>query len=136
MLFCSLKGNFVRLKDSYKYLIDWDGDSLSLFQKNIKLRLKPFWKNDLVFEELPVVGTKLRIDFYNQSRKIALEVSGHQHYTLSKHFHSGTKDFLKQIIRDEKKKSFCDINNIELIEIYEYEAKEISDAFLKKINLI
>lgn len=120
MVFKNLKGYPTKVKSAYKYKIDWDAPSLSKVQKRVKDILYDYWFGDFVYEELPVAGTRLRIDFYNASRKIAIEVDGKQHYSFSKHFHANSRQkFLDQLKRDDNKERFCEMNNITLHRIRE-----------------
>src|ERR1700744_3955336 len=85
--------------------INWSDKSLSKFQKSVKDFLFPFWKNSIIYEEMPVLGTKLRIDFYNANKRIAIECNGEQHNKYNKFFHNGNREnYLNQLIRDEKKR--------------------------------
>lgn len=118
MKFNNINGNPNFLKNSKKYLIDWEADSRSKFQTNVKNFLKLYWKGDQVFEEMRVVGTALSLDFYNSSKKVAVEVQGLQHTQYVKFFHRNKLQYLKQLKRDDKKLKFCEINEIILIEIY------------------
>ena len=98
--------------------IDWDKPSLSKFQFNIKQFLKQYWKGMIVYEEMPLLGTRLRLDFYNANKKIAVECNGKQHGSYNKFFHGGNTDkYLSQIQRDDKKYRWCELNNIILVEI-------------------
>jgi len=106
------------LKGAKKYLINWNGKSRSKFQKNVKDFLKPYWENDIVFEEFRVVGTRLSLDFYNANKKVAVEVQGDQHTKYVKHFHKNRLKYLEQLKRDQNKFDFCDLNGIKLVEIY------------------
>jgi very-short-patch-repair endonuclease len=100
MIFFSTSGKAIKLKKSFNYLIDWDGKCRSKFQEKVKAMLYEHWFADIVFEELPVIGTRLTIDFYNANRKIALEVDGNQHYKFNKHFHGNNRSkFLSQLQR-------------------------------------
>ncbi len=102
------------------YLIDWEDDSLSKFQFSVKQFLHHYWQHHVVCEEFPVAGTRMRIDFYNVTRRIAIECDGEQHNQYNKHFHRGSFSvFQKQLDRDDKKKTWCEKNDIELIRIYE-----------------
>ena len=87
MTFRSYNGREIKLRSATKYLIKWDGPCKSKFQLQAKSLLHPFWFADVVFEEFPVVGTRLTLDFYNANKRIALEVDGNQHYKYSKFFH-------------------------------------------------
>jgi|TARA_R100000008_G_C3571959_1_gene162748 very-short-patch-repair endonuclease len=120
MTFLCTNGRERKIKNVSKYLIDWESDCKSGIQKNVKNQLKDYWFADVVFEEFPVAGTRLSLDFYNSTQKIAVEVDGNQHYRYNKFFHSNSRqNFLHQLKRDEKKEYFCDINQIKLIRVLE-----------------
>jgi len=122
MTFIDLKGRKKSIKTPNKYLIDWDGKSLSKFQKAAKDFLRPYWKFDYVFEEFPVAGTRSRFDIYNASKRIVTEINGTQHGSYNKFFHRGSKmNFVGQIKRDLEKHDFCEINGITLVEFTEKE---------------
>ena len=131
MKFLTLYGKEKPLRNPHKYKIDWNGKSRSKFQAEVRKYLYPHWKYDAVYEEFRVVGTQLSLDFYNHTRKIAIEVQGAQHLKFVKHFHKTRANFVRQIKRDNKKLEFCEINNIELIEIYPDD--ELSEEFFAKI---
>ena len=59
MKFIDSYGKQRNLKNAKKYLIDWDKPSRSKFQTQVKRFLRRYWKNDIVFEEFRVVGTRL-----------------------------------------------------------------------------
>jgi very-short-patch-repair endonuclease len=128
-------GRLTKLKNPFNYMINWDGKCRSKFQANVKTMLKPYWFADIVFEELPVIGTRMTIDFYNANKKLALEVDGSQHYKYNKHFHGGDRQkFLGQLQRDEKKEHFCEINNIKLVRILQ--SDKLSEELLEELELI
>jgi len=135
MIFLTTTGREQKLKNSSKYLIDWDKKCRSKIQKNVKDLLYRHWIADIVFEELPVLGTRMTLDFYNANRKIAVEVDGNQHYKYNKFFHSNSRqNFLSQLQRDEKKEYFCEINKIRLVRILERDT--LNTELLKKLDLI
>jgi len=120
MTFKTLIGSRRRIKRPVIYLINWEKGSRSKLQATVKVFLKVFWDGDVVFEEFPVVGTRLTLDFYNATKGIAIEVQGKQHTKYNKFFHKGNKiNYLHQLKRDEEKLSFCDLNSIKLLEIHE-----------------
>jgi len=120
MIFLCSNGQERKVKNVSKYLIDWDSDCRSGIQKDVKDHLKDYWFADVVFEEFPVAGTRMSLDFYNSTQKIAIEVDGNQHYKYNKFFHSNSRQkFLHQLHRDEKKEYFCEINKIKLIRVLE-----------------
>ena len=118
MKFQTLYGKEKPLRNPHKYKIKWNGKSRSKFQRTVKTFLYPYWRYDAVFEEFRVLGTQLTLDFYNHTRKIAIEVQGAQHLEFVKHFHKTRANFLRQIRRDDKKMDFCNINNIDFLQIY------------------
>ena len=118
MKFKTLYGKEKPLRNPHRYKIKWNGKSRSKFQRTVKTFLYPYWRYDAVFEEFRVLGTQLTLDFYNHTRKIAIEVQGAQHLEFVKHFHKTRANFLRQIRRDDKKMDFCNINDIEFLQIY------------------
>lgn len=119
MIFKTITGSTKRLPKAKRYIIDWGGKSRSKLQFGVKEFLLPYWSGDVVFEEFPVLGTKLTLDFYNANKKIAVEVQGAQHLKYTPFFHGASKStFLGQIRRDDMKQSFCELNKIILVEIY------------------
>ena len=56
-------------KNVRSYLIDWDGKSRSKIQFSVKQFLKTFWKTQMVYEEFPVYGTKMKVDILNATKK-------------------------------------------------------------------
>ena len=138
MIFLCTNGRERKIKNISKYLIDWSSDCKSGIQKNVKDHLKDYWFADVVFEEFPVAGTRLSLDFYNSTQKIAVEVDGNQHYRYNKFFHSNSRqNFLNQLKRDEKKEYFCEINQIKLIRVLEsdvLDSDEYPDSLLKLLK--
>jgi len=132
MLFKTLNGALKRLAKPHRYRIDWDAPSRSKIQYQVKKILEDFWGKHVVFEEFPVAGTKMSLDFYNANKKIAVEVQGKQHFKYVPHFHGKNKiNFISQLRRDNQKKEFCEMNNIKLVEIYE--GDEISKKSIKGV---
>lgn len=119
-----------------RYLIDWGDASLSKFQRKVKQFLHPHWQYQVVCEEFPVAGTRMRLDFYNVTRRIAIECDGEQHNQYNKHFHSGSLSvFQKQIQRDDKKTEWCRINDITLVRIYEEDVRNLSAQFFRDLGV-
>jgi len=115
----TLYGKKKRCKNLKKYLIDWGGSSRSKFQTKVKKFIEKYWGRDVVFEEFPVVGTRLSLDFYNANKKVAIEVQGNQHYKYIEFFHQSRANFIDQLKRDQKKETFCELNQIKLVSIYQ-----------------
>jgi hypothetical protein len=118
MKFTTLLGNKKTIPKAKKYLINWSGKSRSKIQKKVKIFLKEFWEGQVIFEEFPVAGTRMSLDFYNANKKIAIEVQGAQHTKYVPFFHQRRSNFASQVRRDDDKRKFCELNNIILVEIY------------------
>ena len=135
MIFKSITGAERKMRNPTKYLIKWDKKCRSKLQKRVKDLLYKHWLTDVVFEEFPVMGSRMTIDFYNANKNIAVEVDGMQHYKYNKFFHSNNRiKFLEQLKRDEQKESFCENNSIKLIRIIETD--KIDEQLLKDLNII
>lgn len=135
MIFKTLTGSTKRLKKPKNYLINWEQASRSKFQYNVKQFLKKYWNTDMVFEELPMVGSRMSFDFYNATQNVAIEVQGEQHIKFTPFFHGEAKsNFLGQIRRDTEKQKYCELNSIKLIEIYPKD--EISLESFRSLGLI
>lgn len=134
MEFTSLSGKKLDVKIS-KYYINWDEKSLSKFQYAVKQFLKPFWYNDLCFEEFKVAGSNMRIDIFNLSKRIAVECQGEQHEDPKSFFHANYESYRKQLKRDVEKERFCVLNKIQLVEIYELDLPLTKEFFKDKYKI-
>ena len=113
MVFKTLFGSTRKIKAARKYLIDWEGKSKSKVQNSVKEYLKKYWKQDIVFEEFPLAGTRMTFDFYNATKNVIIEVQGRQHTKFVPFMHAGSKiNYLKQLKRDQDKIKFCEITKI------------------------
>jgi hypothetical protein len=127
----NINGKFI-YKNVASKRIDWGKKSRSNIQFDVKSLLRSIWKNDVVYEEFPVYGTRLSLDFYNANLDIAIEVQGRQHTEYVPFFHGKNQAcFIDQLKRDRDKQHFCEINDIKLILIMEEEKKKISLEFLE-----
>ena len=73
-------------KQVTKFLVDWDKPCRSKVQFKTKQFLKAFWQNQVVYEEFPVYGTKMKVDILNATKKIAIEVHEKEVKSLDKEF--------------------------------------------------
>jgi hypothetical protein len=131
----------VRLKNIYgryvsknvsKYLIDWDGECRSKVQFNTKQFLKQYWSNNIVYEEFPVYGSKMKVDILNATTRVAVEVQGKQHYAFNKHFHGNSRmKYLQAMKRDVKKLDWLEMNNFIVVEIKEEEVPLLTRKFFE-----
>jgi hypothetical protein len=127
MQFKTLTGLTRKISKAHKYRIDWDAPSRSKIQFKVKKILQKIWEPHVVFEEFPVAGTKMSLDFYNANKNIAIEVQGKQHTKYVPFFHGQNKiNFISQVKRDFEKREFCKLNEIKLIEIHENEAFDLN----------
>lgn len=134
MEFKTIDGKLKRVKNLKKRIINWDASSRSKRQKLVKDFLKDYWYHHVTFEEFPVVGTRLSLDFYNANKKVAVEVQGSQHTKYNKFFHGGYKNnYLEQLKRDQMKAEFCEINDIILVEIYDSDT--VNELLFKKFDV-
>jgi hypothetical protein len=114
-------------KNVSKYLIDWKKKSRSNIQFKVKQFLKVLWGKQVVFEEFPVYGTRLKVDFLNATKKIAIEVNGSQHIKFHKFFHNNSRlKYLESIKRDIQKAQWLEENGYNLIEINEDEMNDLN----------
>lgn len=135
MRFKTLMGATRTVKKAKKYLIDWDGKSRSKIQYSAKQFLKKYWSNHIVFEEFPVAGTRLSLDFYNANKKVAIEVQGRQHTKYVPFFHGKNKiNYINQLRRDQDKLKFCELNDIQLVEIYD--GDEVDEKLFESFGVI
>ena len=101
-----------------KFLIKWGGKSRSLIQKEVKKFLKTYWENQVVYEEFPVYGTRMKVDILNATKKIAIEVNGPQHNSFNKFFHNNSRmSYLNSIKRDYQKREWLEKNKFKIIEL-------------------
>ena len=76
-----------------------------------------YGNNCVILEEFGIPETKLAIDFYLPHHGLAFEFQGQQHDKFTAHFHGDKDGFNRQKTRDERKRSWCKLNQIELIEV-------------------
>ena len=129
----------LQYKNVTKYLIDWDKKSKSKLQFKVKEYLKKFWKNQIVYEEFPVYGTRMKVDIVNVTKRIAIEVQGPQHSSFNKFFHGNSRArYLESIKRDVKKMTWLESNDFKVVEIEGQEVDNLSKKFFKekyKVNI-
>ena len=128
----NIYGN-LQSKNVSKYLIDWEAKSKSKLQFNVKQFFKTFWNKQIVYEEFPVFGSKMRVDFLNATKKIAIEVNGPQHTNFNKFFHNNSRiKYLDSITRDHQKALWLEQNNYKLIELEKKDIPLLNKSFFKK----
>ena len=124
-----LKGRVRRINHAH-YLIDWDR-KVSGPQKQVKDFLRPHWENDLVVEELRIPGSLLRIDLWNLSKSIMVEVSPVSvHTKYNPFFHGSLAAYRASIKRDLDKARFAEANKLTYIEIEDPSTQLTTEWFL------
>lgn len=117
--------------------IDWN-KIISKPQFLVKKFLESFWKNDSVVEEFHIPGSRMRIDFFNFSKRIAIEVNpDNYHVNYNNFLHKNKLNFLEKVKSDEKKRIWCQSNDIKFAELYDEDIDSLSENLFKtKYNIL
>jgi len=109
-------------------------ENASQYHKIAKEILSNLFPLDTVFQEcfLPGCKTKLYLDFYLPLRKLALEISGDQHYNFNSFFHGDILGFWRSNTRDNEKRRWCELNEIQLIELDYRETEKWTQQILSR----
>lgn len=93
-----------------------NASNLHIQARELLHSLFPFYT---ISEELllPGIETKLYLDLYIQQLRLAVEANGCQHYNYNHHFFASAKDFRRAQQRDRLKREWCELNNIDLVEL-------------------
>jgi hypothetical protein len=120
-------------KNVRKNLINWEAKSRSKLQFKFKEFFYPYWKNHIVYEEFPVYGSMLKVDLFNATKKIAVEIQGNQHESFNKFFHDNSRlKYLESIKRDVKKERWIELNQFKFLELYENDLKNLSPQYIEE----
>jgi len=112
--------------------IDWER-KISAPQLFVKQFLFPYWKRDVVCEEFLIPGSKLRLDLFNMSKGIVVEVSpDNYHKTYNNWLHKTRVSFSEKVKNDEQKLLWCNSNNIHFIELYDQDLDNLSHEYIKQ----
>ncbi len=123
-------------KNCEKYRMDWNKKSRSNYQFNLKTFLYPYLKNHVIYEEFPVYGTRMTVDIFDATSKIAYEMQGEAHLGYNKFFHNGSVNkYLDQVKRDHSKESWCNLNNIKYVEIFPTDFPLTKEFFAQKFEI-
>jgi hypothetical protein len=132
MRLLNINGELVN-KNVRKNLINWQGKSRSKLQFKFKQFFYPYWKNHIVYEEFPVYGSMLKVDFLNATKRIAVEIQGDQHESFNKFFHNDSRlKYLNSIKRDVKKEKWLEINEFKFLELYENDLGNLSPQYIEE----
>lgn len=114
-----------------EYKINWDR-KVSGPQKLFKDFIKPFWENDYVLEEVYIPGSKKRIDIWNETKAILVEISPKHHRQYNEFFHKSRSGFLKILKTDLKKQSWAVKNGYEMITLNDDDIKNLSAVLFRE----
>lgn len=96
----------------------------SSLHKKAKELLDAMFPYDRILEEVSLVGSRtnrrrstLRADFFIPNRNMVVEVHGEQHYKFNNFFFKDKMSFYKAKARDSEKKEWCELNDIQLVEL-------------------
>ena len=105
---------------------------VSSFHEKARDLIKDIFPITPVYEEvtIPGAGPVLYADFFIPKLKMVVEVHGKQHYQYVQHFHGNINGFKASRNRDALKKEWCELNNIDYIEL---SYKEDLDEWREKI---
>ncbi len=129
MLFKTLNGQTKDVSLT-RYLIDWeDKNPVSKPQSQVKKFLRLYWEGKTVYEEAPVVGSRMRLDFYAPTegpnrRGLVIEVSpSATHTEFNPFMHGSLAGYRATIKRDLAKQRWCELNGFTLVEVTDKELK-------------
>lgn len=93
-------------------------------KSSLHMQVRSILKNNFptlqILEEVSVPVRKSEtyfLDFYIPLTKKVIEVHGEQHYKFIPFYHSNLMGFIKSQKRDRDKKEWCELNNLEYIEL-------------------
>jgi hypothetical protein len=102
--------------------------------------LENFYPYDTILEEVTLPGSKdqfgkknLRGDLFLPARGIMIEVHGEQHFKFNRFFFKNKLEYYRAKARDSDKRFWCEINEIELIEL---NYNEDIDEWTRKIERV
>lgn len=118
MLFKTINGRQVDIPTA-RYRVDWER-IVSKPQKAVKDFLRPYWAHDIVFEEMRVPGSKMRIDLVNVNKGVVVEVSPESSHSFNAFFHRGSLNRFKDALkRDLRKAEWARANEFAFVELNE-----------------
>ena len=118
-----------------EYPVRSKADSKSIGQYNLGQVIAKTYPGALILEEFGVPGERLFLDFFMPHLKLVFEFHGGQHDEFNKFFHGTKKGFEQSKSRDARKKQWCELNNITLVEVrQDLTVDELRDAVMEARN--
>jgi hypothetical protein len=93
----------------------------SLLAGKVKEVIQKLYPLEILYQEVTLPGTghpSLIADFFLPGLGMLVEVQGRQHQEYVPYFQSHRLNFIKGQDRDRRKKEWCELNEIDLIELY------------------
>lgn len=115
-----------------KYAIDWQNDGNSSLEVRFRKLIYPWWKNYIVLFQPTIPGSRLKLDFLNCNKKIAVEINGPQHSEFNKFFHGSRAGYLGSLKRDMSKYKWLNDNKIQLLELEEQDLNNFSPIIIEE----
>mgnify|MGYP001617861671 CR=1 FL=1 len=137
MLFKTLNGR-ERNVSVNRYRVDWEREKeVSGPQGKVKKFLRPYWEGKMVLEEFRVPSTRLRLDLYDVSDGIVVEVSPAATHTMYNPFmHGSLSGYRNTIKRDLLKEDWCRLNGLTLVTLIDEDIANLSAAlFLERFGV-
>lgn len=123
-----------------KYAINWEKSGASKLEKQFRDLIYPYWKRSIVLFQCRIPGAKLRLDFLNCNKRLAVEIDGEQHSKFVKFFHNNSLNVWKESMkRDSEKYEWLEKNNIKFVQLVKEDLDNFSpDVIYEKfgINII
>ena len=121
-----------------KYKIDFDKPSRSKQQFKIKQFLRKHCAHHILFEEVRIPSTLLKVDFLNLTKNFAIEHQGVAHIQngFNTFFHNNDRlKYLGSIKRDVEKRKHLERNGFTLIETFPEDLPLTINFFIEKYGI-
>lgn len=100
-----------------KYRLRPRHDCKSGFQHRVGQLLTELFPQDMICEEVVIPGERFVLDFLVRSMRLVVECQGRQHDGFIPYFHGTRQGFHRQQDRDRRKREWCELNDLKLVEI-------------------
>lgn len=97
--------------------------------------LGELFPNHTIYEEVSLPTCPVMYaDFWVPNIKLIVEVQGKQHYEYTPHFHKDKMDFYRAQARDKKKRNWCELNEIKLIQLSDEESDTWKQTIINSLK--
>ena len=119
MKFKNLSNGEVRLDIiPSRYPVRSKANSKSSGQYNLGRQIRAIYgQRATLLEEFPAPSERLYLDFFMPHHRLAFEFHGEQHDSFNPFFHGSKEGFEQSKVRDSRKRQWCCINDIALVEV-------------------